>query len=238
MARSYLSVELRSSLVVPLQEMGRNRKQQRLAKKALEYLARRKRPTPPGPQATLSFVTQKLETAELEYERAKKAAIAAKQVWRRAKDAYVRASEARASFRRMERRSMSAMGLETDMLPDDDSCCPDDLDSRSSHASDPEEKSWHNGDTTDDDDDDDHHDALAELDLDLTQSSKYEIRTLKRLDSHPSMAELPGSMACERAFRLMRRREKLAHPSSSSSSSSRTPLPPGRLSSAPRSSHG
>ena len=207
-------------------DVGRNRKQQRLAKKALAYLTSMKRPTPPGPQATLSFVTKQLETAEPEYERAKNDAIAAKKVWRRAKMAFVAASKARAALRRMERSSMKSLELDTSMLDADESCGPDDLDSRSSHASDPEEnaESWHNGDTTDDDVD--HHDDKAEFDPDLVEScSKYELRTQMRLDRTPSMAALPASMACERAFRLMRRREKLAHPSSSS----RTPLPPGKL---------
>ena len=181
-------------------------------------------PAQPGAQETLSRAMTELPRIDAEYQQLKDRLQQLSREWEQLLPQFVNVYETRRSWRRLEKQAMTEMMLPTDMLgaseSEDEYVCH--LVSQAKQEREVGKEEWHNGDTTDEelapddgDDDDDDDDESKELSSRLT---KYEQRIMKRFLKTPVMEQIPACMADERAFRLMRRREKLADPSSSSSS--------------------
>ena len=184
-------------------------------------------PAQPGAQDTLSRAMTELPRIDTEYQQLKGRLQELSREWEQLLPQFVNLYETRRAWRRLEKQAMTEMQLPTDMLgaseSEDEYVCH--LVSQAKQVrEDGKAEEWHNGDTTDEelapddeDEDDDNDDEAPDLSARLT---KYELRIMKRFSQQPVMAQIPARMAEDRAFRLMRRREKLADPSSSSSSSS------------------
>ena len=196
-------------------------------------------PSAPGPQDSLKVSLTKIPELDAKYAKIKEELQAISRQWESKIPEMVEAHEERKAWRRLERKSMKAMGLKTEMLPASDTedemilemvsrakqvrPIEEEEEKNKEVGSELEEASSSEATVVEDDDDYSDLDRLSRFDRKVT------LRFLKT----PVLQDLPYAMAAERLYRLLRRRERHQEhqppkvtPSASSSSKRSRPVSP------------